>query len=224
MASVLPLIAECATCGHPFLGGEVDSNGEVRIGIGPTTLRAADQGMTIGSHAGTTRWSGVELKCPRPACDGWGTVPDGFVDWFRGAVTLLTATPREHLNALVDALRARMAGEITDEQVVEAAPPATQPWLREAIAKYHLNYLLFLILAILGAQSAIAKDVSAVDRALHKAIAAVSRDAPKPKRPPPLKATPPAAKVVKPTAMPNLNDPCWCGSGRKYRRCHRVDP
>lgn len=22
-------------------------------------------------------------------------------------------------------------------------------------------------------------------------------------------------------AIPNANDPCWCGSGRKYKRCHR---
>lgn len=24
-----------------------------------------------------------------------------------------------------------------------------------------------------------------------------------------------------PTALPQANDPCWCGSGRKYKRCHR---
>lgn len=24
-----------------------------------------------------------------------------------------------------------------------------------------------------------------------------------------------------PTTMPQANDPCWCGSGRKYKRCHK---
>jgi methionyl aminopeptidase len=24
-----------------------------------------------------------------------------------------------------------------------------------------------------------------------------------------------------PAALPHANDPCWCGSGRKYKRCHR---
>ncbi|NNE11492.1 MAG: M24 family metallopeptidase, partial [Ilumatobacter sp.] len=24
-----------------------------------------------------------------------------------------------------------------------------------------------------------------------------------------------------PTVAPQANDPCWCGSGRKYKRCHR---
>jgi methionyl aminopeptidase len=24
-----------------------------------------------------------------------------------------------------------------------------------------------------------------------------------------------------PTALPQANDPCWCGSGRKYKRCHK---
>jgi methionyl aminopeptidase len=26
-----------------------------------------------------------------------------------------------------------------------------------------------------------------------------------------------------PAALPQANDPCWCGSGRKYKRCHRKD-
>jgi methionyl aminopeptidase len=26
-----------------------------------------------------------------------------------------------------------------------------------------------------------------------------------------------------PGALPQANDPCWCGSGRKYKRCHRKD-
>ncbi len=24
----------------------------------------------------------------------------------------------------------------------------------------------------------------------------------------------------KPAAMPGRNDPCWCGSGQKYKKCH----
>ena len=24
-----------------------------------------------------------------------------------------------------------------------------------------------------------------------------------------------------PTTLPQANDPCWCGSGRKYKRCHK---
>ena len=23
-----------------------------------------------------------------------------------------------------------------------------------------------------------------------------------------------------PAVMPGRNDPCWCGSGRKYKKCH----
>ncbi|MGA1722342.1 MAG: SEC-C metal-binding domain-containing protein, partial [Ilumatobacteraceae bacterium] len=25
-----------------------------------------------------------------------------------------------------------------------------------------------------------------------------------------------------PDVLPQANDPCWCGSGRRYKRCHRV--
>ncbi|MSY14432.1 MAG: type I methionyl aminopeptidase, partial [Actinobacteria bacterium] len=24
-----------------------------------------------------------------------------------------------------------------------------------------------------------------------------------------------------PSVLPVANDPCWCGSGRKYKRCHK---
>ncbi|MBJ7294723.1 MAG: SEC-C domain-containing protein, partial [Ilumatobacteraceae bacterium] len=24
-----------------------------------------------------------------------------------------------------------------------------------------------------------------------------------------------------PDVLPASNDPCWCGSGRKYKRCHK---
>jgi methionyl aminopeptidase len=30
----------------------------------------------------------------------------------------------------------------------------------------------------------------------------------------------PMSDPAAPTALPGRNDPCWCGSGRKYKRCH----
>jgi SEC-C motif len=38
---------------------------------------------------------------------------------------------------------------------------------------------------------------------------------------PPSRAQPPAASNEPPDTMPNRNAPCWCGSGRKFKRCHR---
>ena len=31
-----------------------------------------------------------------------------------------------------------------------------------------------------------------------------------------------AAKPAKPPKAPKANDPCWCGSGRKFKRCHKA--
>ena len=31
----------------------------------------------------------------------------------------------------------------------------------------------------------------------------------------------PMTQTVAPTVLPNANDACWCGSGRKYKRCHK---
>jgi methionyl aminopeptidase len=30
-----------------------------------------------------------------------------------------------------------------------------------------------------------------------------------------------APRTQPPAVLPHANDPCWCGSGRKYKRCHR---
>jgi methionyl aminopeptidase len=30
------------------------------------------------------------------------------------------------------------------------------------------------------------------------------------------------AQTIAPTTLPQANDPCWCGSGRKYKRCHKA--
>ncbi len=27
-------------------------------------------------------------------------------------------------------------------------------------------------------------------------------------------------KDPRPAALPGRNEPCWCGSGRKYKKCH----
>ena len=27
--------------------------------------------------------------------------------------------------------------------------------------------------------------------------------------------------ITSPNVLPSANDPCWCGSGRKYKRCHK---
>jgi len=30
-----------------------------------------------------------------------------------------------------------------------------------------------------------------------------------------------SAPITPPTVLPAANDTCWCGSGRKYKRCHK---
>jgi hypothetical protein len=105
MAFTQPLIAECDTCGLPFLGGEVSPDGSLVLGIGAVyegsgkSMRTKVGSVHIGSQ---TAWSGTTLNCPRPGCPGWGQIPDGFVDWFRGAITLVRNTPHDELTSLAD--------------------------------------------------------------------------------------------------------------------------
>jgi hypothetical protein len=30
-----------------------------------------------------------------------------------------------------------------------------------------------------------------------------------------------AEEDIKPAILPGRNEPCWCGSGRKYKKCHQ---
>jgi tetratricopeptide (TPR) repeat protein len=38
--------------------------------------------------------------------------------------------------------------------------------------------------------------------------------------PSPVSAMPMPPEVLRPTKKPGRNDPCWCGSGKKYKKCH----
>lgn len=232
-ASTVPLIAECDTCGALFLGGRITDEG-LTLGLGevyegrPFSMRGKQgEPMVIGGDSpGVTSWSGVTLSCPCPGCEGWGSIPDGAVNWLTGAVTFLRSLPRERLVQLTDVIRAHLDGVATEEETLEAASEDAQPWLRQAIEKHHLRFIyqiLLLILAITGGQSGLAHDVSAADRLLHKAVEKLLDETPPPSRPPPSRARPPETAIKRPEKLPHLNDPCWCGSGRRYRRCHRLE-
>ena len=41
---------------------------------------------------------------------------------------------------------------------------------------------------------------------------------------PTARSSPPATSLDPPERLPNKNDPCWCGSQRAYKRCHRSQP
>jgi uncharacterized protein YecA (UPF0149 family) len=30
-----------------------------------------------------------------------------------------------------------------------------------------------------------------------------------------------AKEEIRPATLPGRNEPCWCGSGRKYKKCHQ---
>jgi uncharacterized protein YecA (UPF0149 family) len=56
-----------------------------------------------------------------------------------------------------------------------------------------------------------------VDAARDEAVQAT-------KRTPAARAVPPSSSMNPPDVLPNKNDPCWCGSNKKFKRCHRDAP
>ena len=43
------------------------------------------------------------------------------------------------------------------------------------------------------------------------------------RRSPTPRAEPSPTSIAPPAVLPNRNDPCWCGSGRKFKRCHLAE-
>ncbi len=72
------------------------------------------------------------------------------------------------------------------------------------------------VVAIL--QGAAAAETTARDEAKIDRIYNMLVQAPKSTQAPAYDPTP--APSVQPAQRPGRNDPCWCGSGLKFKRCH----
>lgn len=63
-----------------------------------------------------------------------------------------------------------------------------------------------------------------ISEMMRQADAASDESMDRTKRTPAARAVPPSTSVSPPHVLPNKNDPCWCGSDKKFKRCHRYSP
>jgi DNA-binding protein H-NS len=152
---------------------------------------------------------------------------------------------------LIEALRQRQDDKVDDATVINATPAKAKKWVQKVLKKGDkkfwigilLSVLLFLYNAQLNASSTQSIELS-VQRTgqetkqeiqhlekqnenLRHLIEEVIKDESertsqlKIAKIPPQRARPPDAKLAPPPTMPSRNAFCWCGSGRKFKRCHK---
>ncbi len=135
-------------------------------------------------------------------------------DNLRRLVSVLASASREDQYALRVALadsQGRTATEIADN-IEEAAPSlrGLADWIRDRENRIELATWLTVIIGILGILLALRPSQQGVTpEQIEQIIHAVAPTAP---------AQPRSAK------LPGRNEPCHCGSGKKYKRCHGAPP
>jgi hypothetical protein len=188
---------------------------------------------------GVVEMTGVQHSCP--FCGGVGDVPDGIYAFVEQGYSLLRDLSPHQARALVAALRRYVRDEATEEEVSEAAPAAARPFIRSTLKRYDPKFwipILLTLVLFVAQQRASSQQATRIEEVVRDAIARSDEHALVAERQMAALreqidrivdgrrsgapgAKPTATNLAPPEQLPNKNDPCWWGSGRKFARCHR---
>lgn len=159
--------------------------------------------------------SGARSRCPR--CGEWGRIPDGVYDFVDNTVRIIAAPEQSRQDwarfsrilrdlyerkAEPDEIRSTIEKELPGFSSVAQRLPMDK---RKALAFVLFTlWVLHTLLGIAGDAKDLLQDDEQVQRITQVVIeqATINVD------------LPPEQET------PGRNDPCWCGSGKKYKRCH----
>jgi hypothetical protein len=228
-----PIFAHCSNpaCGQTFVAGTAGPTG-MKVG-GPGSAAYIGQMTT---HASGVTVAGAQVSCP--ACGSMGNIADGTYQYLRDGYRILRSITPLEARTLIESLQAYQDGKAGAAEVVESTPLMAKGFvegsLRGADGKYWAGILIMLMIYLrqkVQADQSTREIESRFDRQIERVVEqnrdlaeqvrelldqspfGRSERAPRAK-PPPTSAKPPAQ-------LPNKNDPCWCGSGRRFQRCHR---
>jgi hypothetical protein len=229
------IIAKCSECLRPFVAGWA-GNREIALGVGGGSMYVDE----LNLHGpGVVEMTGVQHSCP--FCGGVGDVPDGIYAFVEQGYSLLRDLSPDQARALVAALRRYVRDEATEEEVSEAAPAAARPFIRSTLKRYDPKFwipILLTLVLFVAQQRASSQQATRIEEVVRDAIARSDEHALVAERQMAAlreqidrivdgrrsgtpRAKPTATNLSPPEQLPNKNDPCWCGSGRKFARCHR---
>lgn len=195
---------------------------------------------------GTANMEGVQVSCPH--CGSLGRIPDGIYDFVRQGVRLLSRVSQDDAVRLAAVLRRYEQDQSDDDEVVGVAPGEVRSFIQGVLArsdkKFWIGILLSLLIAIYQKydSSATTKAVhdhldrrfqtleeqlhqlDESDRALSQQVSEMLKEIQDEHVGGTPRSTPLTTSVNPPEVLPNKKEPCWCGSGRQYKRCHRRQP
>lgn len=163
---------------------------------------------------------------PCPSCGAGGTIPDGLYDAFGDTLRILSDGPRSarSLERLATVLRAAqehgLDREATAAAIEREAPEyadlAGDVRERRGWSLYQYLTILLMVIAIVAAHGTASNGLTEqqVEHLFHEFIDTHPVLSPSPT------ATPLAPATHHLPSKARKNDPCPCGSGRRYRRCH----
>jgi hypothetical protein len=202
-------------------------------------------GHMQGKGPGVVELEGVQVSCPR--CGSMGSIPNGTYDFVRKGMRLLRDLTPQQSRTLAESLRQFQADPSTEIEVDDALPEDTKAFLLSVFQKADKKFwagilvgMLAVVLGYLGTKDIVGaigenravatqqfQQLDENDRAVCQELAeimkAVDANRPVAARTPPARAVPPPTSTAVPAELPNKNDSCWCGSGRKFKRCHLTE-
>jgi uncharacterized protein YecA (UPF0149 family) len=240
-----PVLAWCATCDAPFHAGQF---GGGSMGLGPRG-QAVYIGHASGG-TGSVNLRDSMAQCPICGTMGriQDGLYDTVLGVVKESARIFRSFTPEEAAVLAAALKEHRQDHINEEAVVEASPPEAKGWIKQVLSKADKKFWAGVLLTVLVAvqsnlagdssthslQAAIASSAQATqqqivqsekqDQQLRRIVQElVDQNSGELRvvKQSTLKAQPPATAREAPETPANRNQPCWCGSGRKFKRCHR---
>ncbi len=191
--------------------------------------------LEIGDDPGVVEMRGVQVSCPY--CHSMGRVPEGVYDYVRQAVRLFRELTPDQARELAETLQRHEVGEAGVAEVEAQTPVAARPLVRDALKREDKRFRIGVLLAILGLLIAAygivqsGEDTRAIGGDIHHSQAATAQEFRRLDENQRelcqvienMMAAADAEMTTLPTPPPRVparHEPCWCGSGLKFRSCH----
>jgi SEC-C motif len=167
---------------------------------------------------------------PCPRCGGMGHIPDGTYNFIGNTIEVLSGPKRSRsdLERLAEILRsARNRGATAEqvrEQVKKEVPELSS--LTDALPKTRAELYAFvaIILTVLTLLLAEIRKGNQPNIEVTQVINQITQIIQPPPSKAPTKMTSVKSDLVPHVASVGRNDLCPCGSGKKYKKCHLVQP
>jgi hypothetical protein len=221
------VLAYCSRCEIPFPFAKA-VGGSVAIGMPGQDLYIGS--MTLGSDG--LHVEGSTATCPR--CGNMGSITDGSYRFIRDNIRLIRGLTREDASTTVEVLRQIHAGVDANNELLDALPEETRELIAKAQKSDNYKFIISILLALLlyfasvraiGQLTSDVQDLTGDVQQLSTEVHATNEY----ERRLMEQLGPTIRQINSQSLLGNEHvsqriirrtDPCWCGSERKFHKCH----